>query len=109
MTMSDLPRESGRAQGERESRRAVEEEDGTWKVERLGEGKEGPLLDPEGKVRCPSSSPLLVYTTQPANSSSWRGPRSSGPSLSSPPQPPTSPPAYASNPKSSATATAFPP
>lgn len=51
MAMSDLPNAKSGEQGGRESLREAEDE-GSWRVERLGQGKEGPLLDPQGKVRC---------------------------------------------------------
>lgn len=53
MAMSDLP--SGRAaieSGGRENERS-EEDEGSWRVERLGQSNDGPLLDPEGKVLRP--------------------------------------------------------
>ena len=49
---SDLPNERFEEVGEdhgREDRRG-EEEDGTWRVDRIDKGKSGPLLDKEGKV-----------------------------------------------------------
>lgn len=59
MAMSDLPRGPGKEDGREHLRE--EEDELSWRVERLGQGASGPLLDPHGKVLRPFT--ILPSTT----------------------------------------------